>query len=468
MSSRLRTEPKRPSVWSTASLRYAAAFSVLFGLGAAVMIAGVDYGLMRFAEAEVRDGLNHQMDVMRADANRHGTAQLVQELNAEARNRDARRYLLLVEAPDGSTFSNGLTRLAVNETGFRRNLPNKARPARWPDQTPNMLALSARASDGGLLAVGRDIQHLDELRGGIRRYALMSGIALILLALAGGWFAGRLFLRRLEDVNQAVGRIIAGQDSARLPAVGLGREFNELSANLNRMLDRQEAALTTLKTLSEGVAHELRAPLNRIRNRLEDLAANLNDAKAREAAVERALEETDQVSALFEALLTLARIESGDAALKTEPLDLAVLTGAVADIYSPFVEEAGGRLAATLAPAGTVEADPALLQQALANLIENAVFHGGGQVAVSTSSANGRAVVRVADHGPGVPDAEREKVLRRFYRLDQGESSHASGAGLGLAMVAAVARAHGGDLRLEDNQPGLAVELALPATMAKP
>ncbi|MGX1801126.1 sensor histidine kinase, partial [Brevundimonas naejangsanensis] len=179
MSSRLRTEPKRPSVWSTASLRYAAAFSVLFGLGAAVMIAGVDYGLMRFAEAEVRDGLNHQMDVMRADANRHGTAQLVQELNAEARNRDARRYLLLVEAPDGSTFSNGLTRLAVNETGFRRNLPNKARPARWPDQTPNMLALSARASDGGLLAVGRDIQHLDELRGGIRRYALMSGIALI-------------------------------------------------------------------------------------------------------------------------------------------------------------------------------------------------------------------------------------------------------------------------------------------------
>jgi len=446
MSSRPRTEPKRPSVWSTASLRYAAAFSALFGLGAAVMIAGVDYGLMRFAEAEVRDGLNHQMDVMRADADRHGTAQLVQELNAEARNRDARRYLLLVEAPDGSAFSNGLTRLAVNETGFRRNLPNKARPARWPDQTPNMLALSARASDGGLLAVGRDIQHLDELRGGIRRYALMSGIVLILLALAGGWFAGRLFLRRLEDVNQAVGRIIAGQDSARLPAVGLGREFDELSANLNRMLDRQEAALTTLKTLSEGVAHELRAPLNRVRNRLEDLAANMDDAQAREAAVERALEETDQVSALFEALLTLARIESGDAALKTERLDLAALTGAVADIYSPFVEEA----------------DPALIQQALANLIENAVFHGGGRIEVSTCSEKGRAVVRVADHGPGVPEAERDKILRRFYRLGQGGSGHTSSAGLGLAMVAAVARAHGGELRLDDNRPGLAVELALP------
>ena len=296
----------------------------------------------------------------------------------------------------------------------------------------------------------------------------MSGIVLILLALAGGWFAGRLFLRRLEDVNQAVGRIIAGQDSARLPAVGLGREFDELSANLNRMLDRQEAALTTLKTLSEGVAHELRAPLSRVRHRLEDLAANLDDAQAREAAVERALEETDQVSALFEALLTLARIESGDAALKTEPLDLAVLTGAVADIYSPFVEEAGGRLTIGLAPAGTVEADPALIQQALANLIENAVFHGGGRIEVSTSSEGGRAVVRVADQGPGVPEAEREKILRRFYRLDQGGTGHTSGAGLGLAMVAAVARAHGGELRLDDNRPGLAVELSLPVTMVKP
>lgn len=468
MSSRLRTEPKRPSVWTTASLRYAAAFSTLFGLGAAVMIAGVDYGLMRFAEAEVRDGLNHQMEVMRADADRHGTARLVQELNAEARNRDARRYLLLVEAPDGGTFSNGLTRLAVNDSGFRRNLPNKARAARWPDQTPNMLALSARAADGGLLAVGRDIQHLDELRGGIRRYALMSGVALILLALAGGWFAGRLFLRRLEGVNQAVGRIIAGQDSARLPAVGLGREFNELSANLNRMLDRQEAALTTLKTLSEGVAHELRAPLNRVRNRLEDLAAHLDDAPARQAAVERALEETDQVSALFEALLTLARIESGDAALQTERLDLAALAATVGDIYGPFVEEAGGRLSLDIAPVGTVEADPALLQQALANLIENAVFHGGGQVEVSTSGQDGQAVLRVADHGPGVPQAERDKVLRRFYRLDQGANGHRSGAGLGLAMVAAVARAHGGELRLDDNRPGLAVELRLPSEPIRP
>ena len=462
MSSSNRTRARASSVWSTTGLRYAAAFSLLFSLGAAVMVAGVDYGLMRFAEAEVRDGLNHQMAVMRADADRHGTAALVQDLNAEARNRDARRYLLLVEAPNGNTFSNGLTRLAINATGFRHNLPNKARPARWPDQTPNMMTLSARAADGGLLAVGRDIQHLDELRGGIRRFALWSGLALILLALAGGGASGRIFLRRLEGVNQAVGRIIAGQDSTRLPATGLGREFNELADNLNRMLDRQEAALTALKSLSEGVAHELRAPLNRVRNRLEQVAAHIDDVGLRDEMIERALAETDQVSALFEALLTLARIESGGAALRLAPIDLAELATTVSDIYRPLVEETGGHLSVSQGSPSPIKGDAALLQQALANLIENAVFHGGPphRIEVSTIDRDGTTTLRVADQGVGIPIEDREKVLRRFYRINQADP--APGSGLGLAMVAAVVHAHGGELSLSDNHPGLVVEITLP------
>lgn len=462
MSSKNRTRVKASSVWSTTGLRYAAAFSLLFGLGAAVMIAGVDYGLMRFAEAEVRDGLNHQMAVMRADADRLGTAALVQDLNAEARNRDARRYLLLVEAPNGSTFSNGLTRLAVNATGFRHNLPNKARPVRWPDQTPNMMTLSARAADGGLLAVGRDIQHLDELRGGIRHFALWSGLAVILLALAGGWASGRLFLRRLEGVNQAVGRIIAGQDSTRLPAVGLGREFDELAVNLNCMLDRQEDALTALKSLSEGVAHELRAPLNRVRNRLEQVAVHIGDAELRDEMIEKALAETDQVSALFEALLTLARIESGGMVLGDAPMDLAELATTVCDIYRPLVEDAGGNLSASKTSPAVIRGDRVLLQQALANLIENAVFHSGApaRIEVSTYIVEGKAILRVADRGSGVPAAERDKVLRRFYRINQSES--ATGSGLGLAMIVAVVHAHSGQMCLSDNSPGLAVEITLP------
>ena len=461
MSSRTRVKARRPSIWSTASLRFAAAFSLLFGIGAAGLIVAVDYGLMRFAEAEVRDGLTHQMEVMRADADRHGSAALVRELNSQSRNRDARRYLLLVVAPDGQTFSNGLTPQAVNDTGFRRNLPTKMRQTRWPDQTPNMLVLSGHAQDGALLAVGRDTQHLDELRGGVRQFAFWSGLVLFMLAIVGGLAAGWLFLRRLEGVNNAVARIIAGQEATRLPAIGFGREFDDLAQNLNRMLDRQEAAHTALKTLSEGVAHELRTPLTRVRNRLEDAAAHVGDPDRAADALDLAMQETDQLSSLFEGLLALARLESSGDGLKTVPVDAAALARTVCDIYRPIVEEGGGGLNAPPDDALMIQGDPHLLQQALANLIENAVFHGGGdvQIAVSVWQDDGAVRLSVSDNGPGIPDDQHDRVLRRFHRL---APNNRSGSGLGLAMVAAVARAHGGAVRLSDNTPGLKVELILP------
>lgn len=462
MSSRPPARARRPSIWSTASLRLAAGFSLLFGLGGAALVGGIDYGLMRFAEAEVREGLTHQMDIMRADADRHGGGELVNELNAQARNRDARRYLLLVVAPDGDTFSNGLTRQAVNDTGFRRNLPTKMRPRRWPDQAPNMLVLSARAADGTLLAVGRDTQHLDELRGGIRTFALASGLGLLALALLGGLVFGWLFLRRLERVNASVARIIAGRESERLPAIGFGREFDDLAAHLNHMLERQEASMTALKALSEGVAHELRAPLNRVRNRLDEVEARANDPAGREETVRLAHDEMDRLNTLFEALLALARIETGGAPLSLEPLDFGDLATKAGEIYRPLIEEAGGVLDIRIGGALVGEGDAALLQQALANLIENAIFHGGepARIGVGADRVGDRIVLAVTDRGPGVPEAERDRVTRRFHRLKQGRSR--PGSGLGLAMVAAVARAHGGALRLLDHEPGLRVELSLP------
>ena len=465
MSSRLRTssQARRPTIWSTASLRLAAAFVLLFGLGGGLLIVGLDYGLMRFAEAEVREGLEHQMVIMRADADRHGGADLVRELDSQPRNREARRYLFLVQAPDGAKFTNGLQPNAVNTSGFRRNLPTKHRTTRWPDQTPNMLVLSARARDGTLLAVGRDTQHLDDLRKGVRNAALWSGLALLGLALSGGLLLGWLFLRRLEAVNGAVARIIAGSDAERLPAIGFGREFDDLAAALNRMLDRQEATLMALKTLSEGVAHELRAPLNRLRNRLEEIEG-CDDGPARAEAVALAVEEMDRLNALFDALLGLARLEAGAGRLEQTPLDAADLLRTVGEIYQPFVEEADGVLTAPTegdAPVSVI-GDRGLLQQALANLIENAVFHADGppRIALSVQAQGDEVALTVADRGPGVPQAEREQVTRRFYRLERSRAQ--AGSGLGLAMVAAVAQAHGGRLRLTDNNPGLRVEIRLP------
>lgn len=453
----------QPSIWSTASLKLAVIFSLLFGLGGAILIAALDYGLMRYAEAEVREGLAHQMAVMQADVAERGGAALVHDLNAEARNRDARRYLLLVEAADGSTFSNGLTRAAVNATGFRRNLPNKARPARWPDQKPNLLVLGARSPDGTFLAVGRDIQHLDDLRGSALAFAVAGGLALVTLAFAGGLILGGRVLRRLESVNRSVERIIDGGHSERLPAIGVGREFDHLAANLNRMLDRQEAALAALKGVSEGVAHELRAPLNRLRNRLEEALGGGLDDDGRQQALETALAEMDEVSALFESLLALSRMEAGAARLPSNPLDGGELMAAVGEIYRPLVEDAGGRLEVEVSEgAAPLLGDGSLLQQALANLIENAVRHSPTPPRITLRAAveGDHVVLSVADRGAGIPAEQRARALSRFGRLD---GTKTAGSGLGLTMAAAVARAHRGRLELTDNEPGLVVTMTLPS-----
>ncbi len=460
------SSPNRVSLgalWSTASLRLALAFSALFGLGGAVLFVGVDFGLIRFAEAEVRAALNHQMDIMHDDVERLGPDGVVEMLESQAHNREARRYLFLVVTPNGRAFSNGLTRAAVNNEGFRHNQASKPRAARWPDQRPNMLILSHTEPDGTLLAIGRDTQHLDELRGGIRAFALWGGLAVIALALLAGLSMGYLFLRRLDGVNRTVERIISGDAAERLPAIGFGREFDDLARNLNRMLDRQEATMDALKTVSEGIAHDLRTPLGRLRNRLEEVEAAADDPVKWQSGIDLAVQEINQITDLFESLLVLSQVEGGRVTSRLAMVDVVDLLNSVGEIYRPVIEDAGGRLRIAGAGPLMVRGDAALLTQALSNLIENAMVHGGVPpvIALDGERAGDRIRLSVADQGAGIPPEEREKVLQRFYRMDRSRSR--PGSGLGLAMGAAVAKLHDGSLALSDNAPGLKVVLDLPA-----
>ena len=482
MSSRPRSKvgPERTSgdkirlrdLWTTASIRFALTFSVIFGLGGALLVTGVEFGLFRFVEAEVRGDLNHQMAVMAEDEARLGGDALIAMLASQARNHEARRYLFLVIAPDGRTFSNGLTRAAVNDEGFRHNSPTKARARRWPDQRPNMLVLSHTTPGGTLLAIGRDTQHLDELLGGIRKFAFWSSLCAIGLALSAGVMTGFLFLHRLDRVNRAVERIGSGDASGRLPPIGFGREFDDLARGLNRMLERQEAMMDALKTVSEGIAHDLRTPLGRLRNRLEDVEANAGDPDRRQADIELAVQEIDQITALFESLLALARIETGTLPAPAAPVDATAVLAELGEIYRPVVEDAGGALRIVTPPADAaalrLRGDRNLLNQALSNLIENSLAHGNGEpdILLEATRRDGHVILAVADRGPGIPADEREKVVKRFYRMDRSRTR--PGSGIGLAMCAAVAHWHKGEMVLSDNRPGLRVELVLPAPPVEP
>jgi signal transduction histidine kinase len=253
---------------------------------------------------------------------------------------------------------------------------------------------------------------------------------------------------------------MAGDFARRLPEAGTGDELDRLTATINAMLARIEALMAALRQVTNDVAHDLRGPLARLRQRLEGALAAPREPAADAATLEAALSELDQVLATFAAMLRIAQVEAGVRRGAFAPLDLSALVAAVAEAYAPVAEDQGAELVAEVAPGQRITGDAALLRQLLANLIENALAHGGAAVRIRVRLRPG-PVLEVADDGPGIPPEERAKVLRRFYRLDRSRGT--PGTGLGLALVAAVAALHDARLSLGDAGPGLRVTLDLGA-----
>lgn len=316
--------------------------------------------------------------------------------------------------------------------------------------------------DGLRLLVGRDTRELKDTQRLITR-ALLWGVAITLaLALLGGVVMSRGMLRRIEVINQASRNIMAGDLSQRIPIRGNGDELDQLAGNLNRMIDEIERLMDGIRHVSDNIAHDLRTPLTRLRNRLEQLQLDLAEGSPQREQVEHGLHDADQLLATFAALLRIARIEAGGHNAKLETVDLNALVHDAAELYEALAEEKGLRLSLQADDDITLNGDRDLLFQALINLLDNAVKYtpAGGAVSLRLKRLGNTAEISVGDTGPGVAEAERDKVGQRFYR---GECSRSTpGSGLGLSLVKAVARLHHAELLLEDNAPGLMATLRLP------
>ena len=278
---------------------------------------------------------------------------------------------------------------------------------------------------------------------------------MLILGLAGGALMSRNMLRRLDQINRTAGEINAGDLTRRVPVTRAHDEFDTLAESLNSMLDRIERLMTGVREVTDSVAHDLRTPLTRLRNRLEDTLRHSDPADARTAEIEAAMRETDQMIATFNALLMIAEADSGVMRGATAAIDLVPVVDDMAELYEPLAEENGVTL--EIKPAGTtvIEGNRSLISQALANLIDNAIKYTpqGGRISVYTNMTPQGAELTVADTGPGIPIEQRARVIERFVRLETSRNS--PGTGLGLSLVAAVARLHGARLRLDDNHPGL-------------
>jgi signal transduction histidine kinase len=289
----------------------------------------------------------------------------------------------------------------------------------------------------------------------------------LLIGLVGGAVMSRNMLARLESINRTSAEIIDGDLSRRVSVGTAHDEFDVLANNLNAMLDRIERLMKGVREVTDSVAHDLRTPLTRLRNRLETTLRHLDPASNSAPEIEAAVAETDQLITTFNALLLIAEADAGVARGEMGPIDLAPIVEDVAELYAPLAEEK--EVALKIAPAGAtrIEGNRSLISQALANLVDNAIKYtpSGGRVIVTASETPQGVELRVADTGPGIPDSERARVVERFVRLDASRS--APGTGLGLSLVAAVARLHEARLVLEDNKPGLRALIRFPRPVSR-
>ncbi|HXM30804.1 MAG TPA: ATP-binding protein, partial [Xanthobacteraceae bacterium] len=322
---------------------------------------------------------------------------------------------------------------------------------------------------GFRLLVGRDLEERERLFGIIANAARWSVVLVIVLGLAGGFFVSRRVLNRVEAMTDKTQTIMAGDLAGRLPVAGTGDELDRLAGHLNAMLERIEALMRGLKEVSDNIAHDLKTPLTRLRNRCEQALRGSAGVDDYRAALEATIAESDDLIRTFDALLMIARAESGQARDNMTEFDAAEIARDVGELYEPLADEKGIALTVDAPTAAPVRGNRELVSQALANLIDNAIKYAGpngklngapAEIVVKAGNDGERISLSVADRGPGIAEADRGRVVERFVRLEQSRSE--PGSGLGLSLAAAVARLHGGELKLEDNHPGLRSIIALP------
>ena len=452
---------RRINALRSGAFRFALLIALVFAVGSGALLFVVDRAVQRYASEVAADGVAAEVAVLVDEDRASGRAQTIKSVirreNA-VREHDLRYSLVdrfghhLAGSLPASAAQIGWHRLVIQE--------------RDPDhdnavETVDLTALGVRLQDGAMLVAASDNSDLEKLRRRLSTSSALFGLGITGLALAGGLVVGTVFLRRLTGVNRAVEHIMLGNFAERLPTIGMSPEFDHLSGNLNRMLDRIEALLEGMRQVSTDIAHDLRTPLTRLRYRLELLKEA--PSAVTEAQIDAAIAQTDEILGVFRALLRISSLEAGAGRSRIAEVDLSSCLLQLIDAYRPVAEDAQHILTSTIETGVCGRADREMLVQAVTNLIENAIFHtpAGSRIVVTLARRDDGILLVVADDGPGIPAGERDRVLRRFYRLDSSRGT--PGSGLGLALVSAVASIHGATPRLAENGPGLRVELLLPA-----
>lgn len=458
--------PGLANLLKSSTFRLTALYLVLFALSVAVILGVVYWNTAVLLERQGDDTINAEISSLSEQYRQGGLAQLVRILRQRSANPSNNVYLL-------AGF--GGARLAGNLNTQPPGLDGRSGWIEFPytvvmpeGQKRHLARARFFTLSGGFkLVVGRDVEERRRFAGLIRQTLFLSLGFSLGLGLIGGIVLSRGFLRRIEGIGETAQTIMKGDLSERMSVRGTGDELDRLSVSLNEMLEQIESLMTGMREVTDNVAHDLKTPLTRLRAGVEDALRSGSKAQYR-AALERTLEEADDLLKTFNALLSITRLEAGDRREGLRLIDASALLHDVAELFEPSAAERGATLDVDAEPGLELRADRQLLSQAVVNLIDNALKYARSDdddfkpaIKLEARKQGGEIVVTIADNGPGIPERDRERVLNRFVRLDAARSK--PGNGLGLSLVAGIVKLHGGEMVLEDNAPGLRVVLKLPA-----
>jgi hypothetical protein len=448
------------------AFRLTLVYLTIFALYAAALLIYFALNTGRLITEQITETVDTEIQYLTQQYTASGLRRLI--LIIENRSLRPGSSLYLVTAPTGQGLAGNVGSLApgvIENTGWSETVYRRLDEQETAEHSA--LVRVTQLSGGFRLLVGRDLEERGRMRGIITAAARGSVALVIVLGLAGGFFVTRRVLRRFDAMTDTTQRIMAGDLAERLPVTGIGDELDRLATNLNDMLERIEALMRGLKEVSDNIAHDLKTPLTRLRNSCEEALRTAKSETDYRDKLESMLDESEGLIRTFDALLMIARAESGHARDNMLAFDAAEIVRGVGELYEPLAEEKGLTLKVEADEAAPIKGNRELLSQALANLVDNAIKYarGGsgnsaGGIVLAARTAGERVLISVADRGPGIAAADRVRAVERFVRLPQ--SAAEPGSGLGLSLAAAVARLHGGELTLEDNAPGLRVVVALP------
>lgn len=460
--------PARLRLFRTTAFRLSVIYLAVFTIFAAFLIAYIARSTTQLLNLQMQEAVQAELRGLAEQYNQGGIARLATVIERRSRQPGASLYLVtdfagrkisgnvesvspgVLNTADSAFQTMPYARLD-EESGFRRH---------------SALVRVFELAGGFRVLVGRDISESEELAAVVRRALFLTFAMMVGLGLISWLFVSRRVLKRIDSISETSRQIIAGDLSGRLQVTGTGDEFDRLAEGLNAMLDRIERLMTGLKEVSDNIAHDLKTPLTRMRNRIEATLSQIPGEAAHREALQAMIEDADQLIRTFNALLMIARAEAGSSDAEFGSVDAADVARDVFELYEPLAEDAGVRLELGPAEPAIVSANRELISQAVANLVDNAVKYSDEgaaepQVVVSVRQEAGTVLISVADNGPGISEEDRQRVTKRFVRLEASRSK--PGSGLGLSLVSAVAQLHGGELLLEDNHPGLRAVLTLPA-----